>query len=73
MSMSFRLQDWALLDMELEKGMHFASAYFFITAPADPLKLVAETLALGIDPIIGPASCVDHAGERRLRPASQGA
>src|SRR6056297_2834735 len=56
------LQNRALLDMQLEKGMHLARADLFLAAPADPVQFVAETLALGILAAFGPVLIV-HAGE----------
>ena len=53
------LEDRALLDVQLEQRMHFAGTHFLVALPADALELVAETLALGVDLVIGPVLGVD--------------
>ncbi len=68
---AFRLEDRALLDMQLEHRMHLAGADLFLADPADPLQFVAEAFSLGIRPVIGPAQIVpsgeDARGQHRGR------
>ena len=47
------LQDRALLDMELEEGVHGTGADGLLALEADALKLVAQRLAVGVETRIG--------------------
>ena len=60
--LTFSLQNRALFDMQLEKGVHLALADLFRAFPADPLQLIAKAFALGIDAVIGPV-LIEHTGK----------
>ena len=56
--LAFGLQNGALFNVQFEKRVHLALAYFLFAAPADALQFIAEFLAVGIDAFIGPVLCV---------------